>query len=81
MWHYLLLRISLDLQRVRALARAYHPFGEYHLITGSVVRSLPLPQSTRGVTGRLGDADYADRVQEQLDVKRIWKNLYGAKGK
>ena len=75
------LRIEAFLQRVRAIARAYHPFGAYHLIIGSVVRSLPRPSSDAESASSLGNAAYADQVQDQLNVKRIWKNLYGTKGK
>ena len=71
----------LLVQRVRALAQNYHPFGAYHLITGAVVRSIQLPKQGGDSASRIGNSAYADQVQEQLDVKRIWKNLYGTKGK
>jgi len=30
---------------------------------------------------RIGDAAYGEEVEKQLNAARIWKSLYGAKGK
>jgi hypothetical protein len=72
---------NLPLQAVRATARNYHPFGQYHIVHGSSIRSIALPNREREVMSRIGDAAYGEEVDKQLDATRIWKSLYGTKGK
>ena len=69
------------MQAVRQTARNYHPFGAYHLVMGSQVRTLKLPSRGNEFTGRLGDAVYAEEVNRQLNATRIWKSVYATGGK
>lgn len=70
-----------SMKAVRATARNYHPFGQYHIVHGSSIRSIALPNREREVMSRIGDAAYGEEVDKQLDATRIWKSLYGTKGK
>ena len=66
---------------MRATARDYHPFGQYHIVHGSSVRSVTLPDRGREVMTRIGNAAYGEEVEKQLNASRIWKNLYNTKGR
>ena len=65
---------------MRGTARKYHPFGQYHFVIGTSIRSLPLLDNEAG-SRRMGDAAYAQAVHSQLDVRRIWKAVYATSGR
>lgn len=60
---------------VKQLSRGYHPFGTYHFILGSEIRT---PAATTSATscsggGRIGDATYAEQIAAQLAPSSVVK--------
>lgn len=65
------------------MARNYHPFGAYHLMIGSHVRTIRTASALAASPPqtRLGNAAYAEEVTRQLNMNRLWKSVYATSGR
>lgn len=66
-----------SMQRVRSISQHYHPFGGYHLIVGTQVRTPP-PEHVApgGVAGHMGNTAYAEVIRKYLHISVLWKTVY-----
>lgn len=62
---------------MRQQAQQYQPFGAYHFLLGTTVRTPP-PEHTApgGVAGHMGNVAYAEVIRAYLGVSAIWKSVY-----
>ena len=62
--------------QLRGLSEHYQPFGSYHLVHGSTVRTVSLQESSGHKQGSIGCKDYAAEVKSQLDITNVYRTVY-----